>query len=60
MPNNDKPLGLPAGSIRAVLALGVTLATCVFYLKMGAVPNGLLELTFLGWGFYFGQKIKGG
>ena len=47
----DQPLGLPEGSVRAVIALGVT----------GAFIAGLIELEVIALvlGFYFGQKVSG-
>jgi len=52
--------GLPEGTIRATLAIIVTLTTCGLYVTTGQIPAGLLSLTTLAWGVYFGQKIKGG
>jgi len=57
---NNIPLFLPPGSIRAILALGVTFTVCYSYLTIGQIPTGLSELAFLAWGIYFGQRIKGG
>ena len=60
MANNEKPLGLPKGSVRAILALGTTATTCVSYMLTGQVSKELLSLTTLAWGFYFGQKVATG
>lgn len=45
----DKPLYLPEGSVRAILALGV----------VGAFIAGQIEIetALLVLGFYFGQKV---
>ena len=48
--NAENPLYLPAGSVRAVLALGLTAAFVA-----GAVQ---LEVLALVLGFYFGQKVS--
>ncbi len=51
MLQNDQPLYLPEGSVRALIALGV----------VGAFIGGYvdLEIAALVLGFYFGQKVSG-
>ena len=44
---NDQPLYLPAGSVRAIIALGILSAYV-----LGLIPN---EVALVVIGFYFGQ-----
>ena len=52
MLQNDQPLYLPEGSVRALIALAVVTAFIV-----GALDQ--LEVVALVLGFYFGQKVQG-
>jgi len=45
---NDQPLWLPKGSIRSILAIGITSAWIAGYAPV--------ELSTLVLGFYFGQR----
>lgn len=52
----EKPLWLPAGSVRAILSLG-TIGTMLWLLSKGlADMNIFLAITGVVFGFYFGSK----
>lgn len=58
MANRSEPLGLPDGSIRAILAFGiiaVSFALFAFTSKLGL--EGLLSLVNLPMALYFGQYM---
>lgn len=57
MSENGKPLWLPAGSVRAILALGITATLCYAFLFRGDVPERLFEMALLVAGAYFIQKV---
>lgn len=46
--NNDQPLWLPGGSVRALLAVFITVLVAA-----DLVP---IEAGFLVWGFYFAER----
>ncbi len=54
--NNDKPLGLPKGSVRALLALGIAFSAIYVYITKDAIPEGLITLAGAVIAFYFGTK----
>ena len=57
MPENDQqPLGLPKGTIRALIALIVTVSACYVWITKGELPDQLYQGTMVVWGFYFAQK----
>ena len=55
--NNSKPLGLPTGSIRAIIALMVTVSTLMMVGLGVDIPDGLWAGFGAAIGFYFGQKV---
>ena len=61
MNNNDKPLWMPKGTIRAILALMVVGTVCytfiVAFQKQLQVPERLIDLGLLVLGAYFVQKV---
>jgi len=55
--NSNEALGLPAGSVRAILALvivGAFVGVCVWH---GDTPS-LKDVAIMAVSFYFGSKIK--
>lgn len=62
-PNLDQPLGLPAGSVRAILAIltSLTVATLIVlkYLKTGDLDENLLALLGVAAGSYAGVRAVG-
>jgi hypothetical protein len=50
------PLGLPRGSVRAIIALGLLGAACFLALSRGTLPESLLSLLLTIIGFYFGFR----
>lgn len=56
----DGAMGLPRGTIRALLALVVVVTICYMFATSGACPANLLSVGMLILGFYFGQKVQGG
>jgi len=48
-----KPLGLPTGSVRAVLALGLTAAAIALAFIGALDPGKVYDLAILAVGFYF-------
>lgn len=42
--NSTEPLGLPTGSVRAIIALMITAATLYVYATTGTPPVGLTEI----------------
>lgn len=51
-----EPLSLPYGSVRALLAITLTLGLVVQYVMYGDAPLGLLVLTAVSDGYYFGWR----
>jgi uncharacterized membrane protein YebE (DUF533 family) len=66
---NDEPLGLPRGSVRSVISLGVVLAAgaIVGFLLAHDSSSDLSKMVVGGWvaalgnviGFYFGSRSGG-
>ncbi|RLI74772.1 hypothetical protein DRO97_05120 [Archaeoglobales archaeon] len=52
----NEPLGLPRGSIRAILALVTIGGTIVLYGLTGNVPDWLISAFGTAFGFYFGSR----
>jgi hypothetical protein len=50
------PLGLPRGSVRALIALALLTAACWMVLAQGRAPDALLSLLLTIIGFYFGFR----
>lgn len=55
--NASQPLGLPAGSVRALLALTVVLAFVGLCVWRGDIPS-LKDIVLMAVSFYFGSKVK--
>jgi len=54
----DKPLGLPEGSVRAILSIGIVFSTlAAMLLGKISVENYLIVVSVV-MGFYFGTKNK--
>ena len=49
-------LGLPAGSVRAILALSITGVALATIILNGEIPTGLTGILGSVLGFYFGAK----
>lgn len=56
MLNYTEPLYLPRGSVRAILALLITVATIISAALSGEIFKALLPLTALIIGYYFGKR----
>ena len=57
--SKDHPLGLPEGSVRAILAIGITIGAFVLFMfKKGFEVSSFLSLVGLPIGLYFGQYIS--
>lgn len=54
--NCDEPLGLPKGSIRAILSIGVVFSSMAALLIGKINIENYLVLTSIVIGFYFGTK----
>lgn len=54
--DETQPLWLPAGSVRAVLALVVIGGAIVMQVAVGAVPEWLQPLAGAAFGYYFGAR----
>lgn len=52
----SEPLGLPKGSVRALLAIGVVFGTVFIHLVTGEVPDWLISAFGTAFGFYFGSR----
>jgi uncharacterized membrane protein AbrB (regulator of aidB expression) len=53
----DKPLGLPSGSVRAIIALGMVLVASYMMLILAIdVPGWFQAIIAVIIGFYFGKK----
>ena len=54
----NQPLGLPKGSVRAIIALVVIATACYLTLtEMADIPDWLNTVVSAIVGFYFGQKV---
>lgn len=58
--NPNEPLGLPHGSVRAILALMVVGATVGAYALSGQVAEGLIGIAGMVIGYYFGTRSGSG
>jgi len=52
----NEPLGLPRGSVRAILAGLVIGGTIALYGLTGSVPDWLISAFGTAFGFYFGSR----
>lgn len=57
---NLLPLGLPKGSVRALIALIVVGGSLGFYLTHGDLPQSLLGILGVIIGYYFGSRAANG
>ena len=52
----ERPLGLPTGSVRAILALG-TVGAAAYFMAKGTVSfDQFISMTAVVYSFYFGSK----
>ena len=63
--NNGNPLGLPAGSVRAIIALvsiiAILLTGIVGYFKgLTGIPEEMWQVVLIVIAFYFGFRSNGG
>jgi len=56
---DNEPLGLPKGSVRALMALAVIGGTMFIYLWTNEVPDWLISAFGTAFGFYFGNRARG-
>ena len=54
--NESEPLGLPRGSVRAILACAVIGGTIGLYGLTGHAPDWLISAFGTAFGFYFGSR----
>jgi hypothetical protein len=55
----DQPLGLPEGSVRAIIAIGLTVAIIVAIFVGVQVPDVVFGFMAAIVGFYFASREKG-
>lgn len=58
MGSMNEPLGLPKGSVRAILAIAVVGGTIFIHLWSGQVPDWLISAFGTAFGFYFGSRSR--
>ena len=54
------PLGLPTGSVRAILALLIISTICLLAVRAQTAPDWLLIFAGTAFGFYFGARSNSG
>ena len=54
--NEEEPLGLAKGSVRAIIALALVATLCITSVLADAVPKGLLGIAAIAIGYYFGTR----
>lgn len=54
--NKEQPLGLPKGSVRAIISLGVVLSAVYMLAKGKLDPETFVMITAVITGFYFVSK----
>lgn len=54
--NEEEPLGLARGSIRAIIALALVATLCITSMLADAVPRELLGIVGIVIGYYFGAR----
>ncbi len=59
MPNQN-PLGLPRGSVRAIIALVIVLASLVAYIVYNDLPQAMAGVLGVVIGYYFGSRNANG
>ncbi|AGK61506.1 hypothetical protein Asulf_01528 [Archaeoglobus sulfaticallidus PM70-1] len=59
MQESNEPLGLPRGSVRAILAIVTVGGAVVMHAMNITVPDWLISMAGTAFGFYFGmRKLK--
>ncbi len=56
MYRDELPLGLPKGSVRAILSMTIIGSTILIYLIKGTVPEFLVTAFGTAYGFYFASR----
>ena len=59
MLDKTQPLGLPEGSVRAIIAIGLTMAIIVAIFVQMEVPDVVFGFMAAIVGFYFASREKG-
>ena len=54
--NENQPLFLPSGSVRALIALALVITMCVIAGVRSEIPNEILGIVGIIIGFYFGVR----
>jgi hypothetical protein len=55
----NEPLGLPKGSVRAIIALGIVGGSMMLvYVKNGDAPDWIISAFSTTFGFYFGSRAS--
>ncbi len=54
--NNKKPLGLPVGSVRAILAIVVVIGAIAYWIIYKDMPTEFLGIVGIVIGYYFGER----
>lgn len=57
---NGEPLGLPRGSVRAILAIMIVAATLYMVAATGVMPQALTGMAGVVVGWYFGARGANG
>jgi len=55
-PKKNEPLGLPRGTVRAILTFAIVGGTLIIYVVKGDVPDWLISAFGTAFGFYFGTR----
>ena len=56
----NHPLGLPRGSVRALLAIFIVMAALVYFLLYQDLPQALAGVLGVVIGYYFGSRTANG
>ncbi len=56
MYRDELPLGLPKGSVRAILSMTIISSAILIYLIKGTVPDWLVTAFGTAYGFYFASR----
>lgn len=56
MNKHNQPLGLPKGSVRAIIALLVVLGSLGYFLLYGDTPDPVVGILGMIVGYYFGAR----
>ena len=52
----SSPAGVPAGSVRSYIVLGLVFTVCYLGIRQTGIPGELADLTLLALGYYFGSR----